>query len=105
MDWHHNAGSWGEDLVVVEERDGFAEQSGYSNQMSTGKLEHTKPIQVEDFKFLESRIAAQNGITATTKVCIPSPTMVHFRGKFRAFLPWVYDSCSNQNSNQAAELR
>ncbi|KAF2432177.1 UROD/MetE-like protein [Tothia fuscella] len=46
----------------------------------TGKLEHVKPIQLEDFKFLESRIAAQNGITATTKVCIPSPTMVHFRG-------------------------
>jgi 5-methyltetrahydropteroyltriglutamate--homocysteine methyltransferase len=53
----------------------------------TGKLGHSKPIQVDDFKFLESQIAqvaASSGtkdqIQATTKVAIPSPTMVHFRG-------------------------
>jgi len=45
----------------------------------TGKLGHPKPIQVDDFKFLEQAIKA-NGGGATTKVCIPSPTMVHFRG-------------------------
>ena len=45
----------------------------------TGKLTHKKPIQVEDFKYLES-VIAKSGIKATTKVCIPSPTMVHFRG-------------------------
>jgi 5-methyltetrahydropteroyltriglutamate--homocysteine methyltransferase len=40
----------------------------------TGKLKHTKDIQVDDFKFLQS-------ITSEIpKVCIPSPTMVHFRG-------------------------
>ncbi|KAI1453778.1 UROD/MetE-like protein [Annulohypoxylon moriforme] len=42
------------------------------------KLGHPKSIQVDDFKFLESQIAAA-GAKATTKVCIPSPTMVHFR--------------------------
>ncbi|KAI4867159.1 UROD/MetE-like protein [Hypoxylon rubiginosum] len=42
------------------------------------KIGHPKPIQVDDFKYLESRIAAA-GAKATTKVCIPSPTMVHFR--------------------------
>lgn len=47
----------------------------------TGKIEHSKSIQVDDFKFLESCIK-KNGqaSAATTKVCIPSPTMLHFRG-------------------------
>lgn len=46
----------------------------------TGKLGHPKPIQVDDFKFLESQIekAGKKG-KVTAKVCIPSPTMVHFR--------------------------
>ncbi|KAI6085064.1 UROD/MetE-like protein [Hypoxylon rubiginosum] len=42
------------------------------------KIGHPNAIQVDDFKYLESQIAAA-GATATTKVCIPSPTMVHFR--------------------------
>ena len=50
----------------------------------TGKLGHSKPIQVDDFKFLERQIAEAGGGSAfgqvTTKVAIPSPTMVHFRG-------------------------
>jgi len=40
----------------------------------TGKLRHIRNIQVDDFTFLKS-ITKQ-----TPKVCIPSPTMVHFRG-------------------------
>ncbi|KAI0385286.1 UROD/MetE-like protein [Hypomontagnella monticulosa] len=42
------------------------------------KIGHPKPIQVDDLKYLDSQIAA-NGVKATAKVCIPSPTMVHFR--------------------------
>lgn len=47
----------------------------------TGKLGHEAPIQVADFAFLSTRIrdAGHAGL-ATPKVCIPSPTMVHFRG-------------------------
>lgn len=47
----------------------------------TGKLGHPRPIQVDDFKFLEAQIdkAGKKG-EVTAKVCIPSPTMVHFRG-------------------------
>ncbi|RJS91088.1 5-methyltetrahydropteroyltriglutamate--homocysteine S-methyltransferase [Salinisphaera sp. Q1T1-3] len=41
----------------------------------SGKLAHARPIQVEDFAFLDSKI--KHG---TAKVAIPSPTMVHFRG-------------------------
>jgi 5-methyltetrahydropteroyltriglutamate--homocysteine methyltransferase len=40
----------------------------------TGKLRHTKNIQVDDFLYLKSQV------NATPKVSIPSPTMVHFRG-------------------------
>lgn len=47
----------------------------------TGRLGHPRPIQVADFEFLRSQIerAGMAG-KVTPKVCIPSPTMVHFRG-------------------------
>jgi 5-methyltetrahydropteroyltriglutamate--homocysteine methyltransferase len=44
----------------------------------TGKLEHVKNIQVNDFLYLKSKVKA------TPKVSIPSPTMVHFRGGRKA---------------------
>ncbi|KAM7218023.1 methionine synthase [Rhypophila decipiens] len=47
------------------------------------KLGHPKPIQVDDYKFVEARVASagpKDGRKITTKVCIPSPTMLHFRG-------------------------
>jgi 5-methyltetrahydropteroyltriglutamate--homocysteine methyltransferase len=40
----------------------------------TGPLRHGRDIQVDDYRFLRSCT------TRTPKVCIPSPTMVHFRG-------------------------
>ncbi len=40
----------------------------------TGKLQHVRTIQVDDYNFLKSHV------THTPKVSIPSPTMVHFRG-------------------------
>ncbi len=43
-----------------------------------GKLRHIKNIQVADFKYLKSHV------TQTPKVCIPSPTTVHFRGGRKA---------------------
>jgi 5-methyltetrahydropteroyltriglutamate--homocysteine methyltransferase len=46
----------------------------------TSKLAHSKPIQVADFQYLEAAIAKNKSVGATTKVAIPSPTMVHFRG-------------------------
>lgn len=44
----------------------------------TGKLRHVRNIQVDDFLYLKAKS------TATPKVCIPSPTMVHFRGGRKA---------------------
>jgi 5-methyltetrahydropteroyltriglutamate--homocysteine methyltransferase len=51
----------------------------------TGKLSWTAPVAVDDFVFLHrelARAAAELKIDGpvTAKVCIPSPTMVHFRG-------------------------
>ncbi len=46
----------------------------------TGKLKHMKNIQVNDFKYLKSKVSP----TSTPKVSIPSPTMVHFRGGRKA---------------------
>jgi 5-methyltetrahydropteroyltriglutamate--homocysteine methyltransferase len=39
-----------------------------------GPLRHSHDIQVDDYRYLASIV------TETPKVCIPSPTMVHFRG-------------------------
>ncbi|KAL1748058.1 hypothetical protein HDZ31DRAFT_80045 [Schizophyllum fasciatum] len=44
----------------------------------TGKLRWVKPIEVENFKYLQSLIDPSTG--ALPKITIPSPTMVHFRG-------------------------
>ncbi|KAI1353201.1 hypothetical protein F5Y01DRAFT_63085 [Xylaria sp. FL0043] len=40
------------------------------------RIGHPAPIQVDDFHFLEAHIDKSK---VTTKVCIPSPTMIHFR--------------------------
>ena len=54
--------------------DGF----GPPKLVVTGKLRHGKAIQVDDYKFLASQVSGAGN--ATVKVCIPSPTMLHFRG-------------------------
>ncbi len=41
-----------------------------------GKVTHAKQIQLADFQYLKTQIAAGS----TPKVTIPSPTMLHFRG-------------------------
>ncbi|KAJ6646057.1 hypothetical protein Bhyg_01266 [Pseudolycoriella hygida] len=47
----------------------------------TGKLMYNKPIQVPDFEYLDAQLKTHlNTFNATTKVSIPSPTMLHFRG-------------------------
>lgn len=56
--------------------DGF----GPPKLVVTGKLQHEKAIQVDDYKFLASQLSSAGATKATVKVCIPSPTMLHFRG-------------------------
>ncbi|PSN72633.1 UROD/MetE-like protein [Corynespora cassiicola Philippines] len=67
--------------IEIKGQTGLIRPHGFSPPVLAvaGKLGHPKPIQVDDFKFLE-QVIKDNGGAATTKVCIPSPTMVHFRG-------------------------
>ncbi len=45
------------------------------NCMATGgKFARSKPIQLEDYKYLKAQTSQ------TAKVCVPSPTLMHFRG-------------------------
>jgi 5-methyltetrahydropteroyltriglutamate--homocysteine methyltransferase len=50
----------------------------------TGQLGHPeRAVQVEDYVFLRDMLAKtleRSGENATAKVCVPSPTMLHFRG-------------------------
>ncbi|KAK3293076.1 uncharacterized protein B0H64DRAFT_205366 [Chaetomium fimeti] len=60
-----------------------------------GKLGHPEGIQVEDYNFVEGvrqqdAAAAAADRKVTTKVCIPSPTMVHFRGGREAISTEAY---------------
>jgi 5-methyltetrahydropteroyltriglutamate--homocysteine methyltransferase len=84
-------------LSGVERQGGMSSTNVTSHGMTppkvvvVGKLGHPKPIQVDDYKFIESQIAAHKGDqTVTAKVCIPSPTMVHFRGGREAIPRDVY---------------
>ena len=40
----------------------------------TGKVKRTRPVMVEDFRFLKA------ATKRTAKVCLPSPTWLHMRG-------------------------
>jgi len=78
-------------VKVEDVTDPTSRSYGYSTfrvpaPIVTGKLTHVKPIQVADFKFLDDHIKARasqydgRGSYATPKVCIPSPTLCHFKG-------------------------
>lgn len=49
-----------------------------------GRIERTHPISVDDFKFVKANT------THTAKLCIPSPTMLHFRGGRKGISEEVY---------------
>lgn len=54
----------------------------------TGKVHHARPIEVDNFRFLQDQI---KGIkNAVVKMTIPSPTMCHFRGGREAISKEAY---------------
>ena len=64
--------------VTVVTPDG-SEELGPPVMRVVGKVEHQKDIQRADFEYLKGQVRALNqGLTS--KVTIPSPTMLHFRG-------------------------
>jgi 5-methyltetrahydropteroyltriglutamate--homocysteine methyltransferase len=65
----------------------------------TGPVRHVKPIQVEDFRFLQS-------VTRKTpKVTIPSPTILHFRGGREAISREAYPDLEVFFADVAAAYR
>ena len=64
-----------------------------------GKIDRKGPIQVEDFKFLRS-------VTKETpKTCIPSPTLLHFRGGRKAIDATAYPKMEEFFSDVAKAYR
>jgi 5-methyltetrahydropteroyltriglutamate--homocysteine methyltransferase len=61
--------------VTVRKPDGTEELAPPTIRV-VDKVKHVRPIQLADFNYLKSQVAA--GLTP--KVTIPSPTMLHFRG-------------------------
>lgn len=61
--------------VAVQKPDGSMALSPPSIRV-IDKVRHVKDIQRADFEYLKSQVSAGH----TPKVCIPSPTMLHFRG-------------------------
>jgi 5-methyltetrahydropteroyltriglutamate--homocysteine methyltransferase len=65
----------------------------------TGRLRHQEPIQGPDFDFLK-------GCTGRTpKVCIPSPSMLHFRGGRQAIDAELYPELERFYADLAAAYR
>ena len=61
-----------------------------------GKLAHARDIQLRDFEYL-------NSVTSrTAKVCVPSPSMLHFRGGRKAISEDVYPDLSGFYADLAA---
>lgn len=89
-DGEYNRGGWQRDFLLGLENvklipskvpvrfhkaDGVALQQPPTMQIS-GKLKRVRPIFVDDFKFLKTKV----GPNSTPKITIPSPTLLHFRG-------------------------
>ena len=60
--------------IYFKNADGTLTTNKPNSMAVTGRITRSKPIQLDDFKFIKS-------VTKVTpKVCIPSPTLMHFRG-------------------------
>jgi 5-methyltetrahydropteroyltriglutamate--homocysteine methyltransferase len=71
----------------------------------TARIRHAGPIQSEDYSFLKA------AVTRTPKVCIPAPSMLHFRGGRQAIshdaypdLEEFYDDLTAAYRQEIAEL-
>jgi 5-methyltetrahydropteroyltriglutamate--homocysteine methyltransferase len=64
--------------VAVAGPDGVVATSKLNGMEITGKVRRSRPIQVPSYQFLKSVT------TRTAKVCMPSPSMMHFRGGRKA---------------------
>ncbi len=76
LDFLEQLGGVKTDIPVTVVRPDGSEELAPPVIRVTGKVRHARDIQLADFSFLKSQVAA--GLTP--KVTVPSPTMLHFRG-------------------------
>jgi 5-methyltetrahydropteroyltriglutamate--homocysteine methyltransferase len=74
IDFLEQIGGVKTDIPVMVKRADGTEELAPPVMRVVDKVRHVKDIQLADFQYLKSRT------TRTAKVCIPSPTMLHFRG-------------------------
>ena len=94
--------------VMVKRADGTEELAPPTIRV-VGKVTHSGAIQRDDFTYLQSQI---QGSDATAKVCIPSPTMLHFRGgragisrdAYPELDPAFYDDVANAYGQELQSL-
>jgi 5-methyltetrahydropteroyltriglutamate--homocysteine methyltransferase len=94
--------------VMVKRADGTEELAPPTIRV-VDKVTHSRAIQREDFAYLQSQI---QGGEAMAKVCIPSPTMLHFRGgragisreAYPELEPTFYDDVANAYGQELQSL-
>lgn len=75
-------------FVAFRKDDGAAVGFRPPTMRVTERIRRRQPIQGADFDFLEAQVTGQ--ATATPKVAIPSPSMLHFRGGRKAISETAY---------------
>jgi 5-methyltetrahydropteroyltriglutamate--homocysteine methyltransferase len=112
-DGEFRRGSWNKDFLAgfdnVVERPGNLKVfhrnpdgtavSQVSGWAVTGKIKRSHQIQVDDFKFLKSVAHA------TPKTCMPSPTLLHFRGGRQAIDQTAYPDIDQFFADAASAYR
>src|SRR5690606_19026696 len=81
--------------VYFKQADGTRTDFKPNGMQVTGKLKRSKPIQLADFQFLKAHAKV------TPKVCIPSPSLMHFRGGREAIDQKAYPMMSEFYSDLA----
>jgi len=76
IDFLDKLGGVKSDIPVTFIKPDGSEELAPPVMLVTGKVRHVQDIQRADFADLQSQVSAGH----TPKVCIPSPTMLHFRG-------------------------
>ncbi len=76
IDFLDKLGGVKSDIPVTFIKPDGSEELAPPVMLVTGKVRHVQDIQRADFAYLQSQVSAGH----TPKVCIPSPTMLHFRG-------------------------
>src|SRR3546814_15225246 len=74
--------------VYFKQADGSRTDFKPNGMQVSGKLKRSKPIQVADYEFIKAATKVQ------PKVCIPSPSLMHFRGGRDAIDKTAYPSMS-----------